>query len=745
MPKLTQLPPADPLAGSEELPLVQGDQMRRAPFNSLNSVNRRQITELGGRWRHDAARALTAGIIQAPQYTNAATRRTIVRDAEQLSIATTLHLGTAVTFDPEDVQPGRELRFDARVNAADGVDNGIGLLIVSAAKADAARADDTNLTFTTAAASPDSSWFILRRDGQIVCYVHTAQGNFLTANQARLKAIWKATDATFAIGEVIRVAITLPAGTDNGDRRISWFRQAGDAFTLIATADIAAAYWPATHEPCAAALDAGTAINWTLIERTATIPERTRYNGKATPERRRFVSHSAAIGGSGEAPAEPFASIADIASAIDEDGDRLRVVVRGGGIYRLVGSLNFAHDRFRRVEIIGDGGDAPDIRLSRVAGVWVQDTNQPTVWETTNYWAGLAVGTNGGVVICYDTTEILALDTPFAKRRQFDRASNDTSPAALAAIGHPASCLVTATGKVRIALPGGENPNDLQTKLELTQRDRILEFEGPKDGAFLRRPECILKNLRMTGGSVNVARASLWDVRWSEVTAAAADAVNVEFRECAGVVHRLKAIGARNDLVQSNHYSWNGLTSSYSQDQRPTIYLEDPLLAGCGYGVDGDCLASHTNGGRFIVRGGIAADAAKFCIGMQDDFEVYGTRAIRGVMGGIIVAPPADVSQRFVLESCTVVDCGSKTPGLAGIEVQRIAGSNTVDGTITRSIITYPGGIIRRGIRITNAEAGTAAKIRLTIENPRFDTAIAEADRRVGFELATVTERALVG
>lgn len=712
-----------------------------AAANSASSL-RQSLIDLGVAQLQSPESHTTAGFIQTPQYSNPAIRRTVVRGAETITMASTLEMGMAIGWEGQDLKPGRVITAEARINAYIASVAGLGLLIVPKAKADAARADATDLTFTTASANPDATYFLMRPTGIIEARGHTVVGGALgTFTSTRVK---ESSGSAYSANDVLRFKAALPV--DGADRRIDIFRQAGGIGPFVAAGYIVIDedFWPIDAEPMIAAYG-NDDVNWTVLSRTVEKADEPSDAADAM-EVTRYVSHAAPAGGDGMTAQSPVQTLAEAMATVPNTAKVLRVIGNGGGIYRMNAGISIAHDRFERIEILGDDTDAPDFRLSRISGAWVQDGANPTVWETDNYWGGVISAANGGYVMCYDTSEIPLIHDPRGSRKMLFRSANNTSAAALAALGYPATTLVTATSKVRMALPGGENPNNLITKLELVQADRLIELAGPlAGGGTMRRPVCKMRNVRFSGGVTNTLRASVWEIDWQQASFYGVASDTVELRECSGVTHGFRGEGCINDCLKANPYDPPGAAvTNYSDALRPTVYFFDAALVNPGYAGLGDCVSTHENGGRFVFIGGFmsAPGMGKHLMSMIDSFESYGTRFYGGYAGGIVVAFAASQNGRFVIKDPYFEDC-AHAGNLGAIQINRPAGATGVtEGEIINPVFATPQGHTDRGIQIVNS--ATPDKIVLKVIDPKFDSAIPENMRRVAFNAATVTERTLV-
>jgi hypothetical protein len=306
--------------------------------------------------------------------------------------------------------------------------------------------------------------------------------------------------------------------------------------------------------------------------------------------------------------------------------------------------------------------------------------------------------------------------------------------------------LVTATSKVRIVLPDGENPNNFTTKLELAQADRLIELAGPLEaGGTMRRPVSVMRDVRFSGGVTNVMRASVWELDWQHTRFFGANNDTVEWRECSGVCDGFRAEGAVNDCLKTNPYDVPGApTTSYTDSERPKVYVRDIALINPGYRGLGDCFSEHENGGEVIIYGGLmsAPFENKHLMSMVEPFEVHEVVFHGGHDGAIVVAFPATSDGDFVISRCYFEDC-AMAGNLGVIQVNRPAGATGVTtGKIIQPIMATPLGLTGRGIQIVNSS--TSDKIVLTVVDPKFDSTIPANMRRVAFNNATVTERTFV-
>lgn len=677
-----------------------------------------------------------AGLLTLAEYTSPATRRTVTRSGDTVRIDSTLQQGYAVTFDPDYVEAGRTLEVEHIVHSGPST-IGVGIAIVPTSECDDARADATDLTALVEGADPDHTLFVYRQDGVIVAFIKTSAGGAASQVQGTRIASSYGSGTTWTDADKIFAKAVVPSDASN--RIIEFYKQTGGAGAkvLVASATIEEAYWDITDEICGCVYSPA-AFDWETTRVVDKVQTGSDESGETVGlPALRFADYSI-TGGNGTQDA-PFDDITDILSSVDDDTDALEMVIRGGGIYRLSSALSINHDRYRMVKIRGDGSDIPDVRFTKIAGTWAQDGSNPTVWETDNFFAGVSSGANGGLVMCYNTSEIPLLDGDYHSRKQLKYAGTDVAAATLAALAYPASSRITGTSKVRIVLPGGENPNTITTDLELVQVSEGLIFGGPASGAKLSNPELIMDNIMWSGSGTNVGRFDIWRLIWDNVRFAGDSNDTVRLRECSGIINRLRIEGSANDCLKTDPYTGGGDTNHYTDELRPWITAYDTHLAGAGYDGSGDNVSIHENGGGIIFHGGLFADAEKHNASMIDSFEMHDVRCINGMSGGIVAAFDADQDGHADIRSCTVEDAGTVS-GQAAIQLVRLAGSGTTTAYIDRPRIITPNDITTRGIQVSNG-AGVS-QIDVDLIDALFDDQIATP--RQSFEGGTVRESTLV-
>lgn len=700
------------------------------------AVSRNKLINLGEAQAQDVATAAKTGFLMT-SITSPATRRTITRAADKITIATTLGITTGVVFEKSDQADGR--LFSAEfVMTAGASTRSVGIGFTTPARADTARADASQITAVDIdpVATNDTLLFALRQSGGAHCVFQSVANAPATETTKIAFSSFTAFPVTWANGDTVRAVAYVPNDATT-QRRVDFFIKpsTGSTFTFAGYILINAADWPVDMEMWAGSYSTGSytvEIAAATMTVSARVPE---YPAK------RYMQASAALIGLGTRT-EPVSDLRQLFHSVDEGSDNLRAMIgaNGGNPYRITNSngFSFPWDRFREITLEGDAGAKPKIRGS-IPPVSAWTLVSGNVWATPNRFNNTTSTTNGAV-ICYDTSELAGFHLPGTSTRVLHNAGVNASTATLNALTIP-SFSVQASGNMHVMLPGGVDPNDID--LELVQCADMLTFAGPSTANLLWRPRLTLRDLTLQGGTTSVLKLQVWDYELDRLTCEGNLLEALLQEECGGRSYNLVLAGTNADNHKINPYTGAGGSSYYSDADRPVCTHWDAGMyaagiAGSGSAVDNTSL--HRRGGKQIYHNPKLWDATKHNMSQIDGFEVHGGDLRRGAQGGCVVAFDANVTADFAIMDCLFTDCGSAS--LGAIIIDRAAGTGTTTGVIKAPTIVTPGGA-RRGIQIGTAGA-SAGQMVISLIDPMFDSAISVGDRRVNFAGATVTERSLV-
>lgn len=662
-----------------------------------------------------------------------ATRRTITRAADKITIATTVALTSGILFEEADQIDGRLFCAEFLVPAG-AATRAVGIGFTDPARAATARADATQTTPVDidAVATSDTLLFAWRSSGSATVAFQTGASSPAIETTKIAFSSFTAFPATWNNGDRLRAVAYVPDDAVT-QRRIDFYRLAvgASAFVWSGYILINAADWPQGREMWAGCYSAGAV--------TFEIPADTMLVKTRQPEfpARRTMQASAAIIGMGTRT-EPVGDLRQLFASVDDSTDNLRATIgaNGGQPYRVTSSSGFsvAWNRFREIILEGDAGAMPQIRGS-IPPIEAWTLVSGNVWTTTNRWNNQAT-TNNGAVICYDTSEIPGFHLPGTRTRAFRNAGLNASAATLNAATAP-SYSPQASGQMWIVLPGGEDPNDLD--LELVQCGTLMQFAGPSARDLLWRPRLTMRNLRWASGTVATLRLQVWDMLLDNVRGEGCLTEALLQEECSGMTHALVLAGTLSDNHKVNPYLGAGGASYYADADRPTTTHFDAgmFAAGViGHASVADNTSLHARGGRQIYHGGRFWDATKHNMSQIDSFEAHNVDCRRGGQGGIVAAFDAAFDAEFAIMGGSVLDAAA--PG--AIQISRGAGVGTTRGIIAGTLIGRPNVVTPVGILVTNAAA--ASQIVFDDVGTRIDTGIATP--RDGYASATVSQRTYV-
>lgn len=661
--------------------------------------------------------------------TTPATRRTITREADKITIATTQGLTVGVLFEQPDQIDGRVFAAEFIVPAG-GSTRAVGIGFTDPARADAARADPTQTmpVDIDAVATNDTLLFAWRSSGSATVAFQSAANAPATEVSKIAFSSFTAFPAAWNNGDRLRAVAFVPDDATT-QRRIDFYRRAMDAsafvwagFILINAAD-----WPQGREMWAGAYSSGAM--------TVEIPADTMVVTTRVPEfpARRAMQGSAAIIGMGTRT-EPVSDLRQLFASVDEGTDNLRATIgaNGGQPYRITSSNGFsvAWNRFREITLEGDAGAMPQVRGSILpVAPWMLVSGN--VWATTNRWNNQAT-TNNGAVICYDTSAIPGFHLPGTRTRIFRNAGVNATAATLNAAIAP-SYSPQASGQMWIVLPGGEDPNDLE--LELVQCGTLMQFAGPNAQGLLWRPRLTMRHLTWQAGTVATLRVQVWDMLLEHVRAEGCLTEALLQEECGGVTHALELAGTLSDNHKINPYVGAGGPAYYTDATRPvTTHFDAGMFAAgiAGHATVADNTSLHALGGKQIFHGGRFWDATKHNMSQIDSFEAHGVDCRRGAQGGIVAAFDPNRDGDFAIIGGSVLDAGPGTvqSPAAAIELGRQPGSGITRGIIAGTLIGRPNVATPVGIRVSNS-AG-ASQIVFEDVGTRIDTGIATSRQNYG-------------
>lgn len=663
--------------------------------------------------------------------TSPATRRTITRGGDDITVATTTGLCIGFIFEEADQAGGRIYSADFHFTAGASTRD-VGLGCTATARADTARADATETTplDVEAAATNDTRMIGLRASGTVQCNLQELANATTTANSQIASNSFSTTAAPYTNSEVIRCTAYIP-DDDTTERRLDWYIQTAGAgpFEWVGYATVDPEFWPQGAEVWAGANSTGT-FTVEMTNRSVRAA-----GTEALPVR--YMDGAAALIGLGTRD-EPVSSLQQLVTSVDEETDTLTAYIsaNSGDPYRIVSSagLTMPWTRFREIRLIAEAGDGrPQIRGSMPPpNPWTNVSGD--VWKTENYYNNQPVTSNGGVV-CYDCSEISGFATPGANIRWLYSAGHNVSTPTLQALAVPAYS-TNGDGFMYIVLPNGEDPNDLD--LELAQCGIVMTFAGPASALSLYRPKLIMQGLDWGGATLAALKAQLWDVDFEQCRFFGTGVEPLLLEECGGRTAACRILGSGGDGFKSNPYTGAGGSSFYSDTTRPETTHWDMEAHAAGHtGLSSsDNVSSHPMGGFQRFHGGRFWDATKHNMSMTEAFDAFEVDCRRGAQGGIVAAFDAARDGHFLIAESYIEDAG-----IAAIDVVRLAGVGITTGSIRATRIARPNVATPIGIKVSNS--GTVDQVVLDDIDNRIDSTVGSpiTTPRSGYSGGTVTQR----